>query len=74
VVQGRMRVIPTEVKAEENVHSKSLRVFVCEDHKDMHLKGLRLSMKPYHDQEWMENIPLFCAEAFFTKEGLGTDE
>ena len=74
VVQGRMRVIPTEVKAEENVQSKSLRVFVCDDHKDMHLKGLRLSMKPYRDQEWMENLPLFCAGAFFTKEGLGTDE
>ena len=29
------------------------------------LKGLRISMKPYVDQGWMENIPLYAAEAYF---------
>ena len=24
------------------------------------LKGVRLSMLPYHDQEWMTNYPLYC--------------
>ena len=58
LVQTLERVVPVEVKAEENVKSKSLRQFVTIDHADKHLKGLRCSMKPYVDQGWMENIPL----------------
>lgn len=73
VVQTRDRVVPTEVKAEENVRAKSLRTFITEDFSDLKLKGLRTSMKPYIDQEWMENIPLFATEAYFKDTGLGTD-
>ena len=50
-------VIPLEVKAEENVHSKSLRTYI---EKYPQLKGVRLSMLPYHDQDWMTNYPLYC--------------
>ena len=57
VLQDYGKVLPVEVKAEENVHSKSLRTFV-DKHPD--LKGIRLSMKPYIDQDWMENIPLYA--------------
>ena len=60
LVQTDERVIPLEVKAEENVKSKSLRQFVTVDHKGKNLKGLRCSMKPYVDQGWMENIPLYA--------------
>lgn len=74
IVQGNRRVIPTEAKAEENVRAKSLRLFVTEEFKNFCLKGLRISMLPYKDQEWMENIPLYSAEAYFKNEGLGTDE
>lgn len=35
------------------------------------LKGLRISMKPYVDQGWMENIPLYAAEAFFKAMAVG---
>lgn len=73
VVQTRDRVVPTEVKAEENVRAKSLRTFITEDFSDLKLKGLRTSMKPYIDQEWMENIPLYATEAYFKDTGLGTD-
>lgn len=73
IVQGRNRVIPVEVKAEENVHSKSLHVFIHNEFPELKLKALRCSMKPYIDQDWMENIPLYSTEAFFCKEGLGTD-
>lgn len=66
LVQTPDRIIPTEVKAEENVKSKSLSAFVTHDHSDLHLKGLRCSMKPYIDQGWMENIPLYAVEAYFT--------
>lgn len=73
VVKTRDRVIPTEVKAEENVRAKSLRTFITEEFPDLKLKGLRTSMKSYVDQEWMENIPLFATEAYFKNAGLGND-
>ena len=61
VIQQGSRVIPVEVKAEENVRARSLSQFV-KDHAG--LKGLRLSMKGYADQGWMENIPLFSVGAY----------
>lgn len=67
LVQCPARIVPLEVKAEENVKSKSLSTFVKEDFKSLNLKGLRCSMKPYIDQGWMENIPLYAVEAFFSK-------
>lgn len=72
VVQGAERIIPVEVKAEENVQAKSLRYFVTEEFSKYNLKGLRISMKPYIDQNWMENIPLYATEQYFKQEGLGT--
>ena len=61
VLQDSGKVLPVEVKAEENVRSKSLRTFVD---KYPDLKGIRLSMKPYIDQDWMENIPLYAIATF----------
>ncbi len=68
LVQTSRRVVPVEVKAEENVKSKSLSQFVKTDHADKKLKGLRCSMKPYVDQGWMENIPLYSVKAYIDKE------
>jgi len=64
LVQTEERIMPIEVKAEENVKSKSLRNFIVEDHSEKHFKGLRCSMKPYMDQGWMENIPLYGVLGF----------
>ena len=64
LVQHGERVIPVEVKAEENVKSKSLAQFVKVDFANERLKGLRISMKPYADQDWMENIPLYAVEGY----------
>lgn len=64
LVQQGQRIIPVEVKAEENLRSKSLSQFVTIDHADKNLKGLRCSMKPYIDQGWMENIPLYSVLGF----------
>ncbi len=61
VIQKDARIIPIEVKAEENVRSRSLPQFV-KDHAE--LKGLRISMKGYVDQGWMENIPLVGIAAY----------
>ena len=65
LVQTEHRIVPLEVKAEENVKSKSLRGFVVEDYPEKHLKGLRCSMLPYKDQDWMENIPLYAVGGYF---------
>ena len=62
VIQKGERVIPVEVKAEENVRSKSLSQYVKDNEG---LKGLRISMRGYVDQGWMENIPLYGIEPFF---------
>lgn len=73
VVQGRDRVVPVEVKAEQNVHSKSLSTFVKQEFSECNLKALRCSMLYFDRQDWMENIPLYSVEAYFKREGLGTD-
>lgn len=57
LVQDAEKIIPIEVKAEENLQAKSLRFFV-ERNKGLH--GIRLSMSPYREQDWMTNIPLYA--------------
>lgn len=47
-----------EVKAEENLKSKSLRVVY---EKNKKLKPCRFSMSGYREQEWMVNVPLYLA-------------
>lgn len=56
LVQNHGTITPVEVKAEENLRSKSLRAFV-DAHPD--LKALRFSMSPYKEQDWMRNVPLY---------------
>ena len=58
------RVIPIEVKAEGNVRSRSMAEYI-KNHPQYNLKGLRISMLNYKDQDWMENIPLFGLQKFF---------
>ena len=68
LVQTDERIIPIEVKAEENLRSKSLRGFIVEDYPNEHFKGLRCSMKPYVDQDWMENIPLYSVLGYINNQ------
>lgn len=56
-------VIPIEVKVEENLKSKSLRVF---QNKFSNERCYRLSMSAHREESWLTNIPLFAVEAFFT--------
>lgn len=62
IVQQGSRLVPIEVKAEENVRARSLLQFIKDN---PGLKGLCLSMKGYANQEWMENVPLVAIDAFF---------
>ncbi len=68
VVQANSRILPIEVKAEDNVKSKSLHAFICKDFASYHLKGVRFSMLGFQSQEWMENIPLYAIESYIKKE------
>lgn len=64
IIQGNQRIIPIEVKAEENVRARSLAQFIKDNPE---LKGLRISMKGYVDQDWMENIPLIAINTYFER-------
>ncbi len=57
IIQHKGRIVPIEVKASTNVRSKSLAQFVKDNDG---IKGLRLSLCPYVDQDWMENVPLYA--------------
>ena len=62
VVQKGTEIVPIEVKATENLQSKSLRTFVAA-HEG--LGGVRFSLAPYRKQDWMRNIPLYAISTFF---------
>jgi predicted AAA+ superfamily ATPase len=64
IAQCGQHILPIEVKAEENVKSKSLRQFITVDNAGSHLHGYRFSMKGFQDQEWMSNVPLCAVEPF----------
>ncbi|MCQ2261846.1 MAG: ATP-binding protein [Bacteroidales bacterium] len=63
VIQVDARVIPVEVKAEENVRAKSMSEYI-KNHPDDQLKGLRISMRGYVNQDKMENIPLYAISKY----------
>lgn len=52
------RVVPVEVKAEDNVRARSLRAFVDKYGIE---RSLRLSLAGVRDQGWMFNLPLYAA-------------
>ena len=61
VVQKNGITHPIEVKAEENLKSKSLRAF-CEKYKGMQAR--RFSLSGHRDEGWMQNIPLYAIAPF----------
>lgn len=64
ILQYQGHLLPIEVKAEENVKSKSLRQFITVDNADTELHGYRFSMKGFVRQEWMTNVPLYAIIPF----------
>lgn len=56
LIQNEDRIVPLEVKAEENLQAKSLRSFYNKFHPGL---SVRTSMSDYREQEWMVNIPLY---------------
>ena len=52
----KYNVYPIEVKAEENLKSKSLKTVYMENN---NLHPIRFSMANYREQEWLTNVPLY---------------
>lgn len=67
IVQAGSHLLPVEVKAEENLRSKSLRQFITVDKAGSELKGIRFSMKGFIKQDWMQNVPLFAVHSFIKR-------
>lgn len=57
LLQYGNKILPVEVKAEENLQSKSMKSFLA---KNTDLHGLRFSMSSYRKQDRMTNIPLYA--------------
>lgn len=57
LVQREGEVVPIEVKAEENLQAKSLRLYVKEYAPKL---AVRTSMSNYRMEEWMVNMPLYA--------------
>jgi hypothetical protein len=57
VIQYSGKVIPIEVKAEENLKAKSLQSYCQKYNPDV---ALRISMSDYREQDRLINIPLYA--------------
>jgi predicted AAA+ superfamily ATPase len=57
LVQRKGKVYPIEVKAEENLRSKSLRAFADRYESTV---PRRFSLSGFRNQEWMRNVPLYA--------------
>lgn len=61
VLQKHQNIVPIEVKAEENLKAKSLKVYV----EQFQAAGaLRVSMADYREQDWLTNLPLYALSLF----------
>lgn len=61
IIQKDDRIIPLEVKAEENLRAKSLRAY-CKKYSPS--EAIRTSMSDYRTEEWMTNVPLYLLSEY----------
>ena len=61
LIQKGSNIVPIEVKAEENLRAKSLKVYYDKYRPNL---AIRTSMSDYREQEWMVNIPLWMVAKF----------
>lgn len=62
LVQIAGNVVPVEVKAAENLHAKSLRIY-CDRYNPEF--AFRTSMSNFRQEEWMTNLPLYAIYELF---------
>ncbi|MGN0325760.1 MAG: ATP-binding protein [Lachnospiraceae bacterium] len=71
LIQRETDVVPIEVKAEENLKAKSLKVYCDKFHPQM---AIRTSMSNYREQDWMVNVPLYILDQYLQTEGCQSTE
>ena len=59
VADNGEKIVPIEVKAEENLKAKSMKTYY---EKYSPERAVRISMSDYKEQEWLVNLPLYAAE------------
>ena len=64
VTQRLDKVLPIEVKAEENLRSRSLKAVLT---KDSTLRDLRISMSDYRKEENFDNLSLYAVKSYFAE-------
>lgn len=64
LIQKGTNIVPIEVKAEENLKAKSLRVY-CDKFKPQ--MAIRTSMSNYREQDWMVNVPLYILDKYLER-------
>lgn len=64
LIQKGTDIVPIEVKAEENLKAKSLRVY-CNKFKPQ--LAIRTSMSNYREQDRMVNVPLYVLDKYLTQ-------
>lgn len=57
IFQSDMNIVPLEVKAAENLQTKSLKSF-CQKYHPKY--AIRTSMSDYRQEEWLTNVPLYA--------------
>ncbi|MFT3949028.1 MAG: DUF4143 domain-containing protein [Agriterribacter sp.] len=57
VLQYEGKVVPLEVKAEENLKAKSLRAYSDKFHPPI---AVRTSLSDFRKEEWLTNLPLYA--------------
>ncbi|STY83204.1 Uncharacterised protein [Mobiluncus mulieris] len=60
-MQAGENIYPLEVKAQENLRSKSLRAFF---ERYPETAPRRFSFSDFRDQDWMKNVPLYAVGNF----------
>ena len=63
-MQLKDSLLPIEVKAEENLHARSLKAVLD---KDQSLRGLRISMSDYRQDARFDNLPLYATASYFSQ-------
>ena len=65
LIQKGTDIVPIDVKAEENLKAKSLRVYCDKFRPQM---AIRTSMSNYREQDWMVNVPLYVLDKYLEKQ------
>lgn len=63
LIQLNEKIVPIEVKAEENLQAKSIKVFY---QKYNPVCAIRTSMSDYRNESWLTNIPLYSINQLYT--------